>query len=519
MKRTGMMLLLGSMVFCLLWDGAALGFVLSVDITSLSTPVGGSETITINDGTAPYTAVSNNESVATVLVDANVVTWTGVAEGTASVNIEDSAGNSVIAAVTVSGTPPPVDAELSMTAGVPLLVTLSEGELKIVPITGGSGFYSITVSTEGVAVATLSGNLLAMAGLAEGSTVITLADSDGNTATVELTVNTVVDVAPSALTLAVGATGTLAVSKGTGFYNVSSSDTDVALAFLNGESVLVSAVGEGTAVITVTDSSGGTSASTITVVEEIRILSFLVGATAATSTAITTFEGKEETLSLRDGSGFYNVTSSDENVARGSMGNDTLVITAVTAGTAVLTVTDSTGKSVTADVTVKQVLFASVEELVLQAGGTGSFTVSNSNNFINVVTSASSVATALWSGDQVTVTAVSEGTATLTVKENDVSLDSVEVTVVNLFPPVLTATVSGGSVTLSWPAVLGATGYMLYAAPSEDAGPDSLISLDLGNITTKSYELFSGFDYIVALKAYDDEDQSDYSNVENVVLP
>ncbi len=519
MKKTAMVLFLVAVVLSAAWVGAASAFVLSVDITSLSAGVGGSETITVNDGTAPYTAVSNDESVATVVVAANVVTWTGVSEGTASITIDDSDGNSVIAAVTVSGAAPPGDTELSMVDGDPLSLSMSEKERRTVPVVDGSGFYNFTLSAEGVAEVEISGNSLTVIAESEGNVTVTVTDSAGNEGVVEIAVSSLVSISPGSLTVARGETGTLTVARGSGYYNVTSSDTGIAEASLSaGGTVTVTALEEGTAEITVTDSLGNTAESLVNVVEELRILSFITDSGTAVSTSVTTFEGKEETLTLRDGSGFYDVTTSDENVAKGYMGGDDLVVTAVTAGTAEITVTDSTGKTVVAVVTVKQVLVASVEELMLQAGTKGTFTVSNTNNLIKASTSNSSVARALWSEGVVTVTAFSPGSATITVSENDVSVDTVAVTVVNLFAPLLSVSVAGESATLSWPEVSGATGYRLSAVTSLDA-PESLVTADLGNVDSVTYEFFSGFDRIAALQAYNDSGDSDYSNTVNILIP
>lgn len=142
----------------------------------------------------------------------------------------------------------------------------------------------------------------------------------------------------------------------------------------------------------------------------------------------------------------------------------------------------------------------------------------NTSNFISVVSSNRSVATALWSEGTVTVTGVSAGTAVITVSENEVSTDTVEITVVDLFPPVLTVEITDENVALSWTEVEGAKGYRLSGVAALNR-PETLFSLDLGNITIATFRLFSGFNYIVALQAYNDDGESVYSNAENIVIP
>ena len=74
----------------------------SVDLETVTVSIGGTQTITISGGKSPYTVSSDDTSVATALVNGNIVTVTGVAEGPATVTITDSNSNSVTVAVTVT---------------------------------------------------------------------------------------------------------------------------------------------------------------------------------------------------------------------------------------------------------------------------------------------------------------------------------------------------------------------------------------------------------------------------------
>jgi hypothetical protein len=76
----------------------------------------------------------------------------------------------------------------------------------------------------------------------------------------------------------------------------------------------------------------------------------------------------------------------------------------------------------------------------------------------------------------------------------------------------------GLNVTVNWTAVPGASGYNFYYAPYPYTGPASIGSFDMGNVTTFSAQLWEDAAYYVAVKAYDGQEESDYSNVEHFIL-
>jgi len=83
-----------------------------------------------------------------------------------------------------------------------------------------------------------------------------------------------------------------------------------------------------------------------------------------------------------------------------------------------------------------------------------------------------------------------------------------------LTTPVLTVTTSGSTVTASWTAVPGATGYTVFYAPYPN--PDVIKSADIGNQTGFSLVLPNAAFYI-AIQAHDNKTTSGYSNVEHFI--
>ncbi len=85
--------------------------------------------------------------------------------------------------------------------------------------------------------------------------------------------------------------------------------------------------------------------------------------------------------------------------------------------------------------------------------------------------------------------------------------------------PILTVTTSAVSVTLSWNVVSGTTGYILYYAPYPYTGVETIGSVDMGNETSVSFDLWNGAAFYVAVKAYNGAGFSEYSNIEFFSIP
>jgi hypothetical protein len=84
----------------------------------------------------------------------------------------------------------------------------------------------------------------------------------------------------------------------------------------------------------------------------------------------------------------------------------------------------------------------------------------------------------------------------------------------DLLPPELTLKTSGLTVSLSWTAVVGATGYTLYYAPYPYTGPDSIGSIPMGENRSMTATLWDGAAFYVAISAYNGNETSGYSNIE-----
>ena len=84
--------------------------------------------------------------------------------------------------------------------------------------------------------------------------------------------------------------------------------------------------------------------------------------------------------------------------------------------------------------------------------------------------------------------------------------------------PVILVTQDGTKVSVTWSPVANASGYQLFYAPFPFTGPESIKSVDMGNTTSGSIELWDGAAFIVAAKAHNDASSSDFSNIELFIL-
>ena len=83
-----------------------------------------------------------------------------------------------------------------------------------------------------------------------------------------------------------------------------------------------------------------------------------------------------------------------------------------------------------------------------------------------------------------------------------------------LLPPQLSYSTNGLNLSIDWTSVTRATGYTLYYAPIPYTGPESIGSIDMGSATSFKIALWDGAAYYVAVSAYNDHDESGYSNIE-----
>ncbi len=85
-------------------------------------------------------------------------------------------------------------------------------------------------------------------------------------------------------------------------------------------------------------------------------------------------------------------------------------------------------------------------------------------------------------------------------------------------PPLIVVNQDRTTVTVEWSPVSSADGYQLLYAPYPYTGPDSIETIEMGDSTFISSELWDGAAFYVAATAFNNEGSSDFSNVELFTL-
>jgi len=108
-----------------------------------------------------------------------------------------------------------------------------------------------------------------------------------------------------------------------------------------------------------------------------------------------------------------------------------------------------------------------------------------------------------------------DGTFTFAVGQKDVPA-SKTTTISGSVPdaPVLSVSVNGNNLTLSWTEINNTDEYILLYAPYPYTGPETIKQISMASQLTAVYELPQGVSYYVAITAKNHVGSSDYSNIE-----
>lgn len=321
---------------------------LGVSPNNINVTVGYSKTFTISGGTGFYNITSSSDATATASISGAAGTdgtITGVAPGTAVITIEDNSGASVTINVNVT------QLTLSQTS-----VTLLPQTSEIITVLTGSTFYNVETSNAQVAEAGVSNDQITITGITPGTAIISVSDSNLNTAVIAVTVGSSFTITPSSITVFTGQTATATISDSTAFYNISSNDPSIATVAISGTTISVTGVSNGNTTIIVQNSDGFTFNLDVTV-------------DTSSTTTINLELSESQTVSLGDGSGFYQVDVPDTAVATIIISGNSATITGVGPGKTLITIRDNETNEIKFEVNVKlpaPVLNVSVNGSIVQ---------------------------------------------------------------------------------------------------------------------------------------------------------
>ena len=447
---------------------------------AVTVSLGGTGDYFIGGGVAPYRVSSANASVATAaVVSGTTVSITGVALGSAQVTVFDSAGSAVSTTVTIS-TGAPTTA-LYVTA--PSAVTLAPAAAPTYTIGGGSAPYFVSSNNNGVATVGVAGTTLTITGVANGVAQINVLDSTG--AAVRITVNVgsggtgLYMTAPGAISMAPSTALPFAIGGGTAPYSVSTGNAAIATASVTGTVLTINGVAAGTAQVVVFDATGSSVSTTVTIGSSTSAALYVTAPDGVTMTLGTT-----EMYTLGGGTSPYVPVSSNGGVAVASLvGGNQVRIAAASAGTALVAIFDANGNSTSVAVTVvgasSAALFITAPAAVtISTGGTRDYTVGGgSGTYSAPVSSNQAVASASLVGSTLTVSGVTGGSASITVRDSLNATVTFNVTVGSgaaLFtsaPAAVTLAIGATpSYTIGGGAPITGVGTLPYVTSSSNAG-------------------------------------------------
>ncbi len=154
---------------------------LSFSEIKVEVEVGKTAEVTVKNGTQPFSVKSSDEKVATVTVDKEKITITGVAEGTATISVADKDQAAGSFTVTVKAAAEKLDFDKAE-------VTVGVEKEDVVTVNSGTAPYTVKVADETVATATVNESAVTVKGVKAGTTTLTVTDKDGKTGEVSIKV-------------------------------------------------------------------------------------------------------------------------------------------------------------------------------------------------------------------------------------------------------------------------------------------------------------------------------------------
>ena len=321
---------------------------------------GASKTVTVSGGTGPYSATSITPRVASVSVNDNALTVTGLSEGAnAEVKVFDSKGVTQTALVTVAA-PIPSASGLALFSNMPANLSLRPRNSVTYTLGGGIPPYSVISSNTAVLSGEVRGAALILQPGIAGNATVTVTDGANKTLSQRIYVMTTaapLTLSASSVSGEVGSVLTVNIAGGMPPYTATTTSTVLIGSGLvvNGDQLSISLrFAEGPGVITVKDSEG--ASATIDVIG-VPLLSSL----SVSPTAITIPESVPTTFPIRvmRGKAPYLVFTSHPGLLRPTISGDKVIVTSValpcvSANTPVIiTVLDASGATTTTTVTIQ----------------------------------------------------------------------------------------------------------------------------------------------------------------------
>lgn len=309
--------------------------------------VGQTTKLVVTGGTAPYTVTADNPAtVAIVQQSAGQYTVTGRQAGVVGIIAKDASGATRTLSLTVRALP-------TLTVAAPEKLLLgSTGTLTLI---GGVSPFTVTVSGPQLTVTKLDDKKYTLTPKLPGKATITVRDAKGTTVQKTVTVEApALKLELGSATLETGQSGVLDVKGGVGPYTVTLSNSSASVKLQSTQPAYtryeITGVTPGTVTVTVKDSLGAIVTASLTITtEKLRML-----LSSPTLKLAATGSAAIRVLTVQGGAAPYSATVSAPSVATLVKVSATqFQITPRAKGTAVITVKDAKGATVSQTITVE----------------------------------------------------------------------------------------------------------------------------------------------------------------------
>lgn len=154
---------------------------LTFSVTKAEVEVGKTVKVTVKNGTQPFTVKSSDEKIATVKVEKEKITVTGVAGGAATISVVDKNQRTGSFTVTVKAAAEKLEFDKAE-------VTVGVEKEEVVTVKSGTAPYTVKVTDVAVATAIVKEAAITVKGVKAGTTTLTVTDKDGKTGEVAIKV-------------------------------------------------------------------------------------------------------------------------------------------------------------------------------------------------------------------------------------------------------------------------------------------------------------------------------------------
>jgi hypothetical protein len=268
--------------FCLISNTSNCGSIYVIVQNSTATPLSFSQSsVTLSSGQTIAVQISGGSGNYSVLNNSsqnNGVVTTSISGSTINLTTQSTTGSASITVCSTSMTACGIinatigNASYSAVSFSQSAPTVAVAQSLNVSIFGPSSslFYVASNSNPSIVQANLSGSVLTLLGIANGSSVISICASSNNCASLTVTVNSnssnggALTLSQDSVNLSTGQTASITISGGTMPYSVLSSSSNIIQSSLNNNILTLNALSAGTAMINICSASGNCATLSVT---------------------------------------------------------------------------------------------------------------------------------------------------------------------------------------------------------------------------------------------------------------